>query len=81
MCGLSYSEWLDNHQKIFGTIGDKAAFGAIVWKAAQNAKERANLHTSNSAMVPCCAYAKGGLCKLFIRWKCGSVPCQIARHQ
>ena len=58
MCCLSYSEWLDNHQKIFGSVGNKAAFGAIVWKAAQNAKERANLQAHNSASASCeeCKY-------------------------
>jgi hypothetical protein len=33
--------------------------------------------TTNNAMVPCSAYRNGGLCKLFICWKCGSAPCQI----
>ena len=75
MCGLSYSEWLENHQKIFGSVGDKAAFGAIVWKAAQNAKERANLHTPNTGspkLPPSCkACPFNKLCRV-LSHGCGS---------
>ena len=62
-------------------VSDCAEDRAIeVWNSrAEIAVEK--ITSPNSAMVPCCGYTKGGLCKLFISWKCGSAPCQVAQHQ